>query len=295
MYENEYKNCLFKAGPSNLGHNSNGTVLYGNYIVNVTEKDASARGFHVVKSLLFVNSGDTMEYTQEDLASSPVPAAVNKSSYAHLTDEQIEWYKWAANGVQAYGNDAPVSSAVFLHIPIFAYNTAFAEAVKSDTRFSVYNYNEFAADTADIDLAVSHNDGYESAFGYRREWSGTPPYDDGVFDVIKAYGTDLMLAGHDHINNFVIDYQGVTLAYGLKTGSGCYYDEDLCGGTILTVASDGKTQVRHTYYNPWVPVIPAWLIVLITLGGAALITAVVLIILKKKGILKPIKKYAKRS
>ena len=43
----------------------------------------------------------------------------------------------------------------------------------------------------------------------------------------------------------VIQYRGVKLIYGLKTGLGCYYNERLNGGTVLKVTKDGVTDVWH--------------------------------------------------
>ena len=52
----------------------------------------------------------------------------------------------------------------------------------------------------------------------------------------------------------MIPYQGVRLAYGLKTGAGCYYDPRLNGGTVIRVTSDGVAEVSHEF----VDMTPAW-------------------------------------
>ena len=31
-----------------------------------------------------------------------------------------------------------------------------------------------------------------------------------------------LFVGHDHINDYVVDYEGLLLGYGRKTGYGCY-------------------------------------------------------------------------
>ena len=50
---------------------------------------------------------------------------------------------------------------------------------------------------------------------------------------------------HEHINNFCIEYEGVKLVYGLKTGIGSYHEKDMLGGTLLTFSRDGQVQVEH--------------------------------------------------
>ncbi|MBO5290076.1 MAG: hypothetical protein J6B35_00640, partial [Clostridia bacterium] len=64
--------------------------------------------------------------------------------------------------------------------------------------------------------------------------------------------------GHDHVNDFRMNIDGIDLyqtlgagyfTYGLKLGEGCYYDEDLIGGTTLTIDSTGNTVTEHHYYD----------------------------------------------
>ena len=151
-----------------------------------------------------------------------------------LSQTQLEWYKWAIKGVQNYGANGKVSSAIFLHIPIYAYNLAFNAAFK--TTVSMYDYKAYDEAVKNTDAMKAYtdksiwNEGYENSFGGRRENIASAPYDDHAFDAIlnatpDFISTDLVVAGHDHVNNFVIEYEGVTLAYSLKTGSGCYYNE----------------------------------------------------------------------
>jgi hypothetical protein len=74
--------------------------------------------------------------------------------------------------------------------------------------------------------------------------------DDGVFTAIKEDGLiKHVLAGHDHVNNWIIRYEGITLMYALTTGAGCYWEPDLSGGTVLKVNQDGVDKVFHEYVD----------------------------------------------
>ncbi len=233
LYENAFKNCLLKAGPTNLAKLENGSIRYGNYVVNVVEKDASTNGFHVVRSLLFMNSGDEERYDPSDY---PGQERANPDEYSHLTKKQLEWYAWATRGAKKYGTKVP--STLFLHIPIFAYNEAY-KAAKGENGWKK---------------------GYEESFGEMRETSGTPPYDDGVMEAIKETGsTDSVVCGHDHRNNFIITHNGVTFCYGLKTGKGCYWDKDMSGGTVIRVKKDGTKSIRHQFCPVKVIGLPRWI------------------------------------
>jgi len=261
LYENEFKNCLFKAGPNNLATLSSNSVAWGNYIINVVEKDESKNKFHVVKSLIFLNSGCTYDYKSD--AKYNDQKRINPTNYSMLSPTQISWYKWAVKSVQEYGLKGKVKSAIFLHIPVYAYNTAFAASYNVD--IDIFDYREYAKAVNNTDVFNSYadksiwNEGYENSVGGYRETICSSPYDDHFLEAIKNVNdeeksdytsTDLIVAGHDHINDFIVQYQGVTFAYGLKTGgAGNYCNEDLSGGSVILVRDSGKSIIYHQFVN----------------------------------------------
>lgn len=94
------------------------------------------------------------------------------------------------------------------------------------------------------------NPGYETSVGVQHENICSYAEDDGVFSVLQALGsTKHMIAGHDHVNNWIIDYKGIKLIYGLKSGCGCYWDPVLNGGTVLTIGQNGVKEVRQEYVD----------------------------------------------
>jgi hypothetical protein len=72
-----------------------------------------------------------------------------------------------------------------------------------------------------------------------------PPYEEGMFRAMKEAGSDFILAGHDHMNNFNIKYDGIRFVYGLKTGRGSYNELLTVGGTLITVSSDGSVSFSN--------------------------------------------------
>ena len=216
--------CLYERGPRELGN--------GNYVIRIEEDGRP------VTALVMMDSHDR----------SPFTAAAGKETlaWARLSPEQIAWYR---EQIRALAADGCRDSAMILHIPIYAYRTAFAAAFRD------------GLDPKSVSVAQSAdgsvwNEGYRDSFGVLWEEICSYPAEDHVFDAIRALGsTKYVLAGHDHVNDTVIRYHGVRLVYSLKTGPGCYWDPRLNGGTVLRITSEGIADVRHEYVDPspWMP------------------------------------------
>lgn len=201
------ENCLFEFGPENMG--------YGNYIINITENGK------IIHTLFMVDTHNSNEYTLED--------GSTVGGYDHLWDNQIEWYKWAVNGISEIEKKT-VESSVFMHIPVCEYKDAWEKAYGS-------------SETGTLPLECAPD-----AIGTCGEGVSCPPVNNGFFGVCKELGsTRNMFAGHDHANNFMIDYEGIRLIYTLKTGYGAYYTEGLVGATAISIGSDGSAYTEHIY------------------------------------------------
>lgn len=204
MMESEY--CLLRKGDPALG--------VGNYIINVCEeRDGKTE---VVHSILMMHS-----------------------HHGNVWDNQIQWYKWALNGVNAVaGHD--VTSSVILHVPFAQYQYAYDEAWDAENN--------------------CWRDGYE-AFGYKGESvcgetdENGNLVDNGFFAAMQEIGTTTnTICGHDHENGYSVLYQGIRLTYSLRLGTCGYYDTSFetcnAGSTILTIGSDGTGTVTHHFLYP---------------------------------------------
>ncbi len=138
--------------------------------------------------------------------------------YDFIYHDQISWYKWQVEGVskEQYGEYNPqeakvVPSMCFFHIPLMEYADA-SEAVKNGIIDSV-------------NIVGENNEGIASA-----------KLNSGLFDVMKSLkSTSHVFVGHDHVNNLSVDWQGIKLSYGLKTGKTSYYRDEMQGGTLVTI------------------------------------------------------------
>lgn len=187
-------NCLFKFGPEDMGH--------GNYVLHLTQDNK------VIHTLYLMDTHNSTDYFDG--------TTLHEDVYDGLWENQIEWYKWNVNGINALTN-SNVESTLFMHIPFPEYHDAF-NAIESDP----------------------------TAFGERNEYICSSGMNSGMFDVIKDLGsTKNVICGHDHVNNFSTTYQGVRLSYALKSGLTSYYDANMQGGSLLTIDSNGKTTFSH--------------------------------------------------
>ena len=145
-----------------------------------------------------------------------------KTEYACFELGQISWYEYMITNLQAHGYD---KSMMFFHIPLVEYGIAFDEWEEGGFDESI-------------------------GFGEKREEECNSPCNTGMFDMIKKLGsTTHTFCGHDHINNYSVEYQGVTLTYGLKSSTQLYHDEDMVGGTLITIDSDRNVTVEHKYLD----------------------------------------------
>ncbi len=210
--------CVYEKGDPALGN--------GNYVIAVEEDGKTVEG------VLMMDSHDRMPYTNAEGETS--------NAWAKLIPEQLVWYREQVEELKKLGCS---DTTMIMHIPIYAYRDAWAAAFRE------------GADAAKVTVEESYgdscwNDGYKDSYGVRYEGIASYPADEGAFDVMLELGsTKHIVCGHDHVNNYVIDYKGVKFIYSLKTGAGCYWNPVLNGGTYLRVTKDGVTDVWHEYVD----------------------------------------------
>ena len=211
--------CLYERGPENLGN--------GNYVIRIEENGRPVEG------IIIMDSHDSEPYVNEK--------GEQSIEWAKVTPEQIDWYREQVAALKA---DGCPDTALLMHIPIYAYRLAHEAALKPG--IDPNTITPAMADTPDV-----WNPGYESSFGVRHESICSYPADEGMFDAILELGsTKTLIAGHDHVNNTVIPYRGVTFVYSLKAGPGCYWEPTLNGGTVLRIGENGVKAVEHEYVDP---------------------------------------------
>ena len=141
--------------------------------------------------------------------------------YDCFKQDQIDWYESVVKYTKEQNGDT-VNSLMFYHIPLPEVNPAWEEAKNANAVI----------------------------YGEKREASCPPDHDYGFFSKIKDLGsTKAMFFGHDHINNFEVDYQGVKFCYGIKSTDRIYHDEDMLGCQTITIHDDHSLKIDRYYHT----------------------------------------------
>lgn len=143
------------------------------------------------------------------------------SGYDHFHDNQIEWYENTVKSIakEVNGDEMKViPSLAFFHVPMQEYMTGYDAAKGTDDHLWGFRFpNE----------------------------DGTPAVDDNMFEKMVELGsTKGCFAGHDHMNNFSVNYQHIRLTYGLSCDHNIYI-VPFRGGVLINVKNDGSFTTQH--------------------------------------------------
>ncbi len=233
-----YKHCLME---DDIKYTADGEKVwgYGNHAINLADSEG------VTRSLFFIDGGSDM--TEEDqlkYADEYEDKSCNR--YDYVKDNQMKWYKETVADIKdKCGSAEPIVSTLFDHIPLPEYKTAY-EVLTGETEVTqnVPEYN------------VKNENGDYLIMGQRREIICCSGHNSGFFDVLLETGsTDLVVSGHDHINDFVVYYKGLTLAYNVPSGYSSYNlyskklaDKMIKGYSRYTFKTDG-TYTLEQFHN----------------------------------------------
>lgn len=235
FYE-QYPHCLMRKG-------ADGIDGYGNQVFNIVKSNGV-----ITRSLFTI---DSHSYVDGDIFGI-------SWKYDSVHENQIEWYKetvkanqtnnqmklYASSNSEFSSNNPTVfspKSSVFLHIPFAEYKTAWDEYVAngySDTENVKWNYGV----GGEKDPVVYHG-----------------VYEDNFFEtMIEMNSTDSVFCGHDHLNNFSLNYKGIDLAYSYSVDYLAYVGISKLGSqrgcTVMNIAEDGsmETSLENYYQDKYV-------------------------------------------
>lgn len=119
--------------------------------------------------------------------------------YDWIKNDQVVWYTKTSADYTARNGGKPLPSLAFFHIPVPEYN----EAAQAEDALLI---------------------------GTRKEKACAPLINTGLYAAMLNAG-DVMatFVGHDHVNDYVVNWKGILLCYGRFTGGNTVYN-DIPGG-----------------------------------------------------------------
>jgi len=154
-------------------------------------------------------------------------------SYCNLTEEQVDWWQVQHDAV---GKDVPC--------------IAYYHVVEGDI---VQAWNE-----------IENGAELKHKFFQHEKFSTSPDLLERLFEAGKDQGLKAVFFGHDHSSDLTVDYQGVTIGYGVKSSQELYTtfiskEEaetvglsegfELTGASVVTLHDGGCFDLEHLYYN----------------------------------------------
>lgn len=208
VYES-FDYCVSQAGPEEL-------YGQGNYVLPVYGSD----GEKVLFNVWALDSGEYLS-AAEKAAYLPVGGTFQghiNSSYDYIQPSQIRWYMDTSEKMEAYNGDV-VPGVMFFHIPLQEFYNAWVNR-------DALNYT---GERREVVCASEVNSGLYTAMVERGD--------------IKA-----VTSGHDHRNDYMVEYGGIKLCYCSTISETGYCDYDMFGGRVFVVKESDPSDVQ-TYMS----------------------------------------------
>ena len=234
IYSNEeFKHCLFQAGPEDVDG-------YGNHVIEVK----NSQGI-ITQAMVLI---DSQAYVKDSIIESI------KGTYDNIHPNQVEWYETEIKRMNAENSKTikaiqgdvngglfeqygTVKTLAFFHIPLVEMADAWSEFEKNNFK-DTENFKYFEGIIAE---------------GGRRVYCGYG--EDDLFEKMLELGsTKAMFNGHDHINNTTFEYKGIIFSYGYSIDYFAYSGIDKLGSqrgcTMITCKPDTTFTIdKYNYYS----------------------------------------------
>ena len=198
IYES-FEYCVSEAGDPSLPG-------VGNYVLPVY----SADGSRVLFDIWALDSGQYIT-AEERVALEPVGGIFQgyaNSSYDYIRPSQIAWYRETSTAIEDYCG-AKIPGLMAFHIPL------------QETYAAWVNRSE-----------LEHT-------GEKREAVCASEINSGLFAALLERGdVRAVVNGHDHVNDYMVNYGGIKLCYCSTVSETGYCDMDMLGARVFMIRED---------------------------------------------------------
>lgn len=206
-----FKYCVSKTDSEEL-------TGVGNYVLPVFKHNSNE-----ILSLVWCLDSGTYLDKNDSLKTLEVPFDDRPDSpYAYIHEDQIEWYKNTSIMLEEkYQRKIP--SLMAFHIPL---------------QESYYGWIQ--------------KESLEEWTGEKHESVAASRFNTGLFDVLVERKDVLAVVnGHDHINDYMVKYQGIKLCYSPNVSTLTYYEEYMMGSRVFifdeNTPNDIETYVTYLF------------------------------------------------
>ena len=239
---NKSKYCLFESNFNEYG--------VSNQVILTKRPDGL-----ITKTLLLLDSNSYVDNS--------IKSVINWD-YDVINDSQIKWAKEVIEDLSNKNKETfnslslsdisnldpekfiPVKSIFFFHIPISEFEIAY-EALYNNN----FNDTENAKYISGVFGEYNHDDPIYDKICYggwlKGETLGTQ--DNFFEELIETNSLEMIICGHDHTNNAVVEYEGVVLAYSYSIDNLAYSNIDKSGlqrgCNILTIKNNGDIEFNQ--------------------------------------------------
>ena len=201
-------------------------LVFGNHDYNavVPPKDLSDlyedSKYCIYKTGSIENSYGNYTYTIERENRSIYSLIFMDSGKTGFDKKHVDWYENEINKQTLSNNNKVVNSMVFFHIPLEELNSAYDLFLEDSSIGSGVKNEAFCVQSTNV----------------------------GLFNkAVELGSTKAFVYGHDHINNLVLNYNGIKLCYGLKSGRTSYFYDTMQGGNLYTITENNEIKIDRIY------------------------------------------------
>lgn len=208
VYES-FDYCISKRGDEGL-------TGVGNYVLPVYGTDDTVKF-----AVWGLDSGDYLSAEEKEalFPTGSTFADYGGTSYDYIHRDQIEWYVDISKRLQAANDGTPVPGLMAFHIPLQETYTAWANRE-----------------------SLPHT-------GEKKESVASSAYNSGLFAVLHARGDiKAVVNGHDHVNDFMVEYGGIKLCYSSTISTNTYHDATMLGSRVFVIHEQSPSDIQ-TYMS----------------------------------------------
>lgn len=244
-----FKYCLFRAGFCDekdvISKDSRG---FGNDVIVVKNPEGSANPIN--QALV---TFDSHSYTDGDYFGIAW-------KYDNIHQCQIDWYANEMDALKAKNNGVEVNNLVFFHIPLEEYRLAWANVIESGRTADELKTNPVIegekGKTEFVYGTMGESDKKKNGVRTYGVFCGSDT--DLLFETGLTHGMQGVFCGHDHYNNFSVNYtpngasRSIRLTYGMSIDylayAGIYKKDSQRGTTVISIKSDGTFDCEAKNY-----------------------------------------------